>query len=170
MSAVMAGIIQYGRTLVYESFKGRHAGGGRARVALGTIVMLLALAPTVAATDVPGNNGTVKIHDGLAETEPVVQNEPHVGCSFHLHFMFGDDLQSGFWEIRSWPPMGDGAVVMGPLPYNASDNGEARYPDEGATSLPGGHYKLFWDGDTGKNDKHKTFWVDCEDGGGSPGG
>src|SRR5207249_1539265 len=37
---------------------------------------------------------------------------------------------------------------------------------------PDGHYKLFWDGDTGKHDKMKVFWVECEaqGGGESPGG
>jgi hypothetical protein len=143
----------------------------RTRVAIGTIALLVfAFAPAVAAKAGPGNNGTVKIHDGAGESEPVTQNEPHVGCSFHLHFLFGDGLQAGSWEIQSWPPTGDRTTVMGPLPYAASADGEDRYPDSGAISLPSGHYKLFWDGDSGKNDKHKTFWVDCEDGGGTPGG
>jgi hypothetical protein len=133
-------------------------------------VVLLALAPAVAAKTTPGNNGTVKVHDGDSESEAVTRNEPHVSCFFHLHFMFGDDEQSGSWEIRSWPPTGDGTVVAGSGTYDTLGDGEARFPEAGTTTLPSGHYKLFWGGDESKNDKHKTFWVDCEDGGGGGSG
>ncbi|HZC32834.1 MAG TPA: hypothetical protein VE640_06070 [Candidatus Bathyarchaeia archaeon] len=55
--------------------------------------------PSVLANDTPGNNGTVKIHEGNTEKEPgEVRNEPHV-CTFHLHFYFADPEQAGTWEI-----------------------------------------------------------------------
>jgi hypothetical protein len=145
---------------------GRRLRIGRAYIVLGTIfVLLLALTPEVAAKDVAGNNGTVKIHDGNEEAEPATQNDPHVGCDFHLHFMFGDDMQSGSWEIQSWPPTGDRSVVADGT-YDTAGDGE----DSVAVSLDSGHYKLFWDGDAGKNDKHKAFWVACDNGGGGGGG
>ena len=122
---------------------------------------LLAAAMIAPATVVgqDGNNGTVKIHEGATETEPGPQNEPHV-CTFHLHFFFADPFQSGSWEIQSWPPTGDGTVVLSG-DYDTEGTGEDRAPADGVYELPDGHYKLFWDGDDDKHDKHKVFWVAC---------
>ena len=51
--------------------------------------------PSALAKDTPGNNGTVKIHEGAGEhANGEVRNDPHV-CTFHLHFYFADDQQSG---------------------------------------------------------------------------
>lgn len=118
--------------------------------------------PSVLANDTPGNNGTVKIHDGNTEKEPgEVRNEPHV-CTFHLHFYFADPEQAGTWEIQEWAPTGTkGAVVLSGT-YDTLGDGEDRQPPApDVYTLPDGHYKLFWDGDTGKHDKMKVFWVDC---------
>ena len=118
--------------------------------------------PSVLANDTPGNNGTVKIHDGNTEKEPgELRNEPHV-CTFHLHFYFADPEQAGTWEIQEWAPTGTkGAVVLSGR-YDTLGDGEDRQPPApDVYTLPGGHYKLFWDGDTGKHDKMKVFWVDC---------
>jgi hypothetical protein len=118
-------------------------------------------APAASTTDT-GNNGTVKIHEGSTETEPIVHNEPHV-CTFHLHFFFADPFQAGTWEIQEWSPGDKGTVVLSGT-YDTNGDGEDRDPDAGAYELPDGHYKLFWDGDldTEKHDKMKVFWVDCE--------
>ena len=110
----------------------------------------------------PGNNGTVKIHEGSTEVEPIVSNEPHV-CTFHLHFFFADPTQAGSWEIAGWPPTGDGTVVLSGT-YDTSPAGEDRQPASGTYSLPDGHYKLSWTGDNPNNpevEKHKVFWVEC---------
>ncbi len=127
-----------------------------------------ALGPVVLAAqpEVPGNNGTVKIHEGAGEPASEVRNEPHV-CTFHLHFFFADAGDSGTWEIQEWAPGDKGTVVLSGT-YLTDENGEDRDPDAGVYELPDGHYKLFWDGDleTNKHDKHKVFWVDCEDEGG----
>ena len=119
-----------------------------------------------AQPEVPGNNGTVKIHEGAGEPASEVRNEPHV-CTFHLHFFFADAGDSGTWEIQEWSPGDKGAVAMEGT-YETDENGEDRDPDDGVYELPDGHYKLFWDGDldTDKHDKHKVFWVECEDQGG----
>src|SRR6266566_3531361 len=129
--------------------------------------MLLAafagFAPTALANDTPGNNGTVKIHDGPGENQNgEVRNEPHV-CTFHLHFYFADPEQAGTWEIQEWAPTGQkGSVVLSGT-YDTHGDGEDRQPEQGVYTLPNGHYKLFWDGDldTAKHDKMKVFWVDC---------
>ena len=132
-----------------------------------------AFAPSVVAKDTPGNNGTVKIHEGADENaNGEVRNEPHV-CTFHLHFYFADDQQSGDWEIQEWAPTGTKGTVVAEGTYDTMGDGEARVPEEGAMELDPGHYKLFWDGDTGKHDKMKVFWVECapaENGGGNTGG
>jgi len=129
--------------------------------------MLLAafagFAPSALANDTPGNNGTVKIHDGPGESQNgEVRNEPHV-CTFHLHFYFADPEQAGTWEIQQWAPTGQKGTVVLSGTYDTHGDGEDRQPEQGVYTLPNGHYKLFWDGDldTGKHDKMKVFWVDC---------
>ncbi len=124
----------------------------------------VALGPVAFAAppdEVPGNNGTVKIHEGAGEPASETRNEPHV-CTFHLHFFFADAGDSGTWEIQEWSPGDKGTVVL-TGEYTTDENGEDRDPDAGTYTLPDGHYKLFWDGDldTNKHDKHKVFWVDC---------
>jgi hypothetical protein len=123
--------------------------------------------PQASAQDAPGNNGTVKIHEGPDEPDPEVRNQPHV-CTFHLHFFFGDDVQAGDWWIESWPPNADRGTVVLAGTYDAT-GGEDRDPDVGVHELPDGHYKLFWEGGTTPggqlNIKHKVFWVDCAGGG-----
>jgi hypothetical protein len=120
--------------------------------------------PSVLANDTPGNNGTVKIHEGNTEKEPgEVRNEPHV-CTFHLHFYFADPEQAGTWEIQQWAPTGTKGTVVLSGTYDTHGDGEDRQPPApDVYTLPDGHYKLFWDGDldTGKHDKMKVFWVDC---------
>jgi len=127
------------------------------------LVALLAPASPVLSNDTPGNNGTVKIHDGNTENDPgEVRNEPHV-CTFHLHFYFSDPEQAGTWEIQEWSPGDKGTVVLNG-DYDTHGDGEDRQPEDGVYTLDPGHYKLFWDGDldTEKHDKMKVFWVDCE--------
>ena len=128
---------------------------------VGFLVSAFVAPGTATSTDAPGNNGTVKIHEGSTEAEPIVRNEPHV-CTFHLHFFFADPFQAGTWEIQEWSPGDKGTVVLSGA-YDTNGDGEDRDPDADAYSLPAGHYKLFWDGDldTEKHDKHKVFWVDC---------
>jgi hypothetical protein len=127
----------------------------------GLLVAAFAAPGPASSTDAPGNNGTVKIHEGATETEPIVRNEPHV-CTFHLHFFFADPFQAGTWEIQEWSPGDKGTVVLTGT-YDTNGDGEDRDPDAGVYTLQDGHYKLFWDGDldTLKHDKHKVFWVDC---------
>src|SRR5439155_6464037 len=88
----------------------------------------------VQANDAPGNNGTVKIHEGATEPSPEVRNEPRV-CTFHLHFFFADAAQAGTWWIKAWPPTGSGATVMTGT-YLTDVNGEDRQPKAGAYELP----------------------------------
>jgi hypothetical protein len=137
----------------------------RASFLVAGVLALGALAgQAVSAADTPGNNGTVKIHEGPGEPPPEVRNEPHV-CTFHLHFFFSDPEQAGTWEIQEWAPGDKGATALTGT-YDTMGDGEDREPDAGAYELPDGHYKLFWDGDldTNKHDKMKVFWVDCDEG------
>jgi uncharacterized protein (DUF2141 family) len=136
-------------------------------LAVGALILsLFTLARPVLANppDPAGNNGTVKVHEEPGEAEPIVRNEPHVGCAFHFHFFFADAGQEGMYWVQSWPPTGDMTTVMGPKPYGPTDaNGEWRTEP---LTLPSGHYKLFWQGRNDQNIKHKVFWVECESGGG----
>ncbi|HUP53908.1 MAG TPA: hypothetical protein VM408_00250 [Methylomirabilota bacterium] len=143
----------------------RSKGVPKSLIAIGLAGLLaVALGPVAFAApkdEVPGNNGTVKIHDGAGEPASEMRNEPHV-CTFHLHFFNGDGGDSGNWEIQVWSPGDKGAVVLDG-DYSYAANGEDRVPNDDAFRLDPGHYKLFWDGDldTKKHDKHKVFWVDC---------
>jgi hypothetical protein len=114
-----------------------------------------------------GFNGTVKIHDGNGEAEPIRRNEPHVGCTFHIHGFNFDAGSSGTWSIQSWPPTGDRSVVASGSWGPADGEGDWR---TAVMSLPGGdhnqgaHYKLNVDQTNPSApgaEKHKVFWVDC---------
>jgi hypothetical protein len=129
----------------------------------------LLLAPSASATDAPGDNGTVKIHDARTGEE-LRKNEPHV-CTFYLDAFGFDSVQEVDWHIEAWAPTAGvkgETVKTGSLTLGA--DGHGRTDD---LSLPDGHYKLFWnfDGEHGKA-KHKVFWTDCsndtEPGGGTP--
>jgi len=136
--------------------------GWAAVIGLLAVAMLAPASPAL-SNDTPGNNGTVKIHEGNTENDPgEVRNEPHV-CTFHLHFYFSDPEQAGTWEIQEWSPGDKGTVVLNGT-YDTQGDGEDRQPPQGVYTLDPGHYKLFWDGDldTLKHDKMKVFWVDCE--------
>src|SRR5205809_275263 len=127
---------------------------------LALAVVLVPAATAFAQTTPSGNNGTVKIHEGGLEPSPETRNQPHV-CTFHLHFFFADAAQSGTWWIKSWPPTGNGTIVLSGA-YLTDADGEFRAPPApGAYDLPDGHYKLFWEGGSTTNVKHKVFWVDC---------
>ena len=132
-------------------------------IAAGALVLTALAGQATFANDTPGNNGTVKIHEGASEPSSEVRNEPHV-CTFHLHFFFADPEQAGTWEIQKWAPGDNKGTVVLAGTYDTAGDGEDRQPETGAYGLPNGHYKLFWDGDldTGKHDKMKVFWVDCE--------
>lgn len=136
----------------------------KARTASGVLALLMGLVllvfagATPASADPPGFNGTVKIHEGATEAEPVMRNEPHV-CTFHIHGFNFDAAAVGTWRIEGWPPTGGPTTSGSWGPANTS--GEWR---SGVMTLPDGHYKLFFDqtapaapGGT----KQKVFWVDC---------
>ncbi len=127
------------------------------RVAILAAVMAALVVGPAALAAAPGNNGTVKIHEGGAEPSPEIKNEPHV-CTFHMHFYFSDADQAGDWWIDEQPPTGrDASILVGS--YESDDYGVASTVEYG---LPVGHYKLSWQGRNDQNIKHKTFWVTCE--------
>jgi hypothetical protein len=109
----------------------------------------------------PGNNGTVKIHEGAGEPTPEPRNEPHV-CTFHVHAAHFDGGQVLTFTVQSWEPTGDRSVVLtGSI--TADGTGAGRAPVSGAYGLPDGHYRLTVDTGNGTptQDKHKMFWVRC---------
>jgi hypothetical protein len=138
-------------------------------VAFATTILAILLVssitlPMVALShnNAPGNNGTVKIHDGGLEPSPVIKDETHV-CTFHVHFFFADSGQQGSWWIEPWSPGGDKKTTVLSGNYLTDKNGEYRTPaSPDAYSLPDGHYKLFWEGRNDQNVKHKVFWIKCK--------
>ena len=146
----------------------RKAAGYLAVVFSIALLSLATAGANQASADPPGNNGTVKIHEGATENEPLRANEPHV-CTFHIHGFNFDANARGTWRIEGWAPTGGGTYTG---TWGAADgNGDWRSP--GAMSIPPGHYKLFvWQ--TMPNDppggaKQKVFWVECGDSGNSNG-
>ena len=116
-------------------------------------------APNASSSSPPGNNGTIKVHAGDTETEPIVANEPHPGCAFHIHGFNFDAGSTGNWTIVAWPPNGDGITVVASGTWTASAAGEWR---TAVLSLASGHYKAFakQDGAPG-GQKQKMFWIEC---------
>ncbi|WP_405820793.1 LPXTG cell wall anchor domain-containing protein [Streptomyces sp. NBC_01390] len=143
----------------------------RAGTVTAGISAALFLAPAAHAlpfTAVPGDNGTVKIHDATTGEE-LHQNEPHV-CTFYLDAFGFDAGQEVDWHIEVWAPSAavkGTTVKSGEIALDAEGHGRT---DD--LSLPDGHYKLFWkfEGENGAG-KHKVFWTDCsgsEGGGATP--
>jgi hypothetical protein len=134
-----------------------------ASAAVGIASLTILAAPVGAApAGAPGNNGTVKIHEGAGEPSPVTRDETHV-CTFHVHALFFDAGQVLTFTVQSWEPTGDRSVVLSGS-ITADSTGEGRSPVGGAYSLPDGHYRLTVDTGNGTptQDKHKMFWVQCE--------
>ena len=104
------------------------------------------------------DNGTVKLHDGAAEPNPVSRDELHV-CRFHVQALFFDAGQTLTFEVTAWRPAGRGATVLTGM-ITADADGAGRAPAAGAYSLPDGHYKLIVHTGAG-GDKQKVFWVRC---------
>jgi hypothetical protein len=133
-----------------------------ASAAVGIASLTILASPVGAApAGAPGNNGTVKIHEGAGEPSPEPKNEPHV-CTFHVHALHFDSGQVLTFTVQSWEPTGDRSVVLSGS-ITADATGEGRSPVSGAYSLPDGHYRLTVDTGNGTStqDKHKMFWVQC---------
>lgn len=121
------------------------------------LMLLLHAGGAIAYADDRGNNGTVKIHEGDTETEPMRANEPHV-CTFHVHGFNFDKSSSGTWSITGQAPGGSGSASGA---WSANANGEWR---TGVMTLAAGHYKLSvkqTSPATSGGEKQKVFWVDC---------
>jgi hypothetical protein len=128
-----------------------------AGVATITLSLALSIAPAMAAKG--GNAGVAKIHDAVTDLEADEQgNEPWV-CTFWVGFYASNPTETGTWQILSWPPTGDGTVVVSGT-YDTTDDGVDATADQG---LADGHYRLTWLTDGDNNEKHKTFWVECGD-------
>lgn len=143
----------------------------KAKGLLGIVVGLMLLfhaGGNVAFADDKGNNGTVKIHEGATEREPVQANDPHV-CTFHIHGLKFDQSSIGYWVISKQAPSGSGEVQR--AGWSADANGAWR---TGVLTLPAGHYKLTAKQTapaTAGGEKQKVFWVECgQTSGGGNGG
>lgn len=107
-----------------------------------------------------GNSGDIKISDTTLPAHGRQGNEPHVGCQFYvLGFNFA--ASSGVVTVRSWPPTGDGTVVLtAPYTGSATDSGTEQFTN-GPYTLPAGHYKVdVTDNKGAEIAKHKVFWID----------
>ena len=134
----------------------------KAKGILGVIVGLMLLfhaGGTVAvANDPGGNNGTIKIHEGNTENEPIRANDPHV-CTFHIHGFHFDSNSSGAWRIEGQGGNAGNGSASGSWTANA--NGDWR---TNVISLTPGHYKAFAkqiQPSTPGGEKQKVFWVEC---------
>jgi hypothetical protein len=154
------------------------ARAGRLTVAAATALIGMALLlPGVAfaATNPPGNNGTVKLDARPFDAAP--DNEPHVGCTFQVDFYGYDqgDLDA-LVTFEAHSPTGDGQVLLTDTVFigeddNAGGGSEAgldakrtyRLDFTGITPHPeqGFHVKLTVnaEGSQGADTKYKVFWV-----------
>lgn len=116
----------------------------------------------------PGFNGTIKVHDGTTESEPIVANQPHVGCDLHLHGFDFDRSADGSWRIIAWPPTGDQSTVRWSGTWDTSaETGDWRtelLTASNSDMVDGrAHFKVFVD-QTGApgGEKAEVFWVACQ--------
>jgi hypothetical protein len=136
-------------------------------VLAGIALLAAAAMPAAAQQGPPGNNGTIKVHAGDTENEPIRANEPHPGCTLHIHGFNFDPNSTGEWSIRSHPPTGNGALVASGS-WTANGSGEWRTEVMSAANWPmengRGHFKV-----NAKQtsplapggDKQKVFWAEC---------
>jgi hypothetical protein len=121
----------------------------------------------------PGNRGSIRL-SGPGDAGP--GHTPHLGCGdilIRASKLAGDE---GTWEIRSWPPTGDRAIVAtgaweGPDGDGDGDgdvvavvDGATLSAEAAASGIPahdrqGRHFKITLVQEPGV--KHKSFWVDC---------
>lgn len=118
--------------------------------------------------DPPGFNGTIKVHDGTTEGEPIVANEPHVGCDLHIHGFDFDRSAGGSWWIVAWSPTGDQSSVRWSGTWSTgAGTGDWRTELLTASSsdmVDGrAHFKVFVDQSSAPGgEKAKVFWIACE--------
>lgn len=159
--------------------QGRRARTMRIGVAvLGTVMVLVAPAGVSFADDPPGNNGTVKV-GGVDLDDP--GNQPHQGCSFNIEFFGYDEgiALSADFTVEAQAPTDGGVLATGTTPIGedaaggANDLDAVAFVDLAVDGVVVGdaHVRLtvHADGSQGADTKHKTFWVFCEDTGGSGG-
>jgi hypothetical protein len=137
----------------------------------------LLLVTGASAQDPPGNNGTIKVDDQPIDSIP--NNNPHVGCVFHVDFYnYDDGVGDAEVTFEMHPPTHD--VDLSVAGDTTPDIGED--PNGGGNDLDASvTYTLTFDGDPhpqqgfhvkltihapgshGNDVKHKVFWVeDCE--------
>src|SRR5437867_3871618 len=109
-----------------------------------------------------GNNGTLKVHGpGDTEDEPIRANEPHPGCTFHLHGFGIDASSSGRWHIEGQGGNAGSSTRDGTWAANASGEWKTAV----IAGMASGHYKAeAWQtlpNDPNGGAKQKVFWVEC---------
>ena len=109
-----------------------------------------------------GNNGTLKVHGpGDTEDEPIRANEPHPGCTFHLHGFGFDASSSGRWHIEGQGGNAGSSTRDGTWAANASGEWKTAV----IAGMASGHYKAeAWQtlpNDPNGGAKQKVFWVEC---------
>jgi hypothetical protein len=139
-----------------------------------------------AATNPPGNNGTVKIHQLPLDSDP--HNQPHVDCPFTVSFFGFDQGDVATVTFTAWAPTGKGKhLLTDTVDIGADDNsgggssagfdGEKTYALDFDGIVPhrqqGFHVKLQVtvtspNSRTPKFNKYKVFWAQpCESSGGT---
>jgi hypothetical protein len=123
----------------------------------------------------PGNNGTVKIDGEEFDTHP--ENEPHVGCVFHVEFYgYEEGAPNANVTFHVWPPTSGMATILEDTVFigqddNSGGGSEAGLDAEATYDLTawladfepnpqqGWHVRLTVnaDGSQGADVKHKTF-------------
>jgi hypothetical protein len=128
-----------------------------------------------AATNPPGNNGTIKVDREPFDDAP--NNEPHVGCTFQVDFYGYDqgDLNADV-TFTAHPPTGEEQVLLTDTVFIGQDDNSGGGSEAGLDASKtytldltgiephpnqGVHVKLtiHAEGSQGADTKHKVFWV-----------
>lgn len=141
-------------------------------VALGALLVPVAVTVAASPAQATGNNGTIKVH-ALGSDEETPSNEPKV-CAFNLEFFGFDEGTDGYVTFDVQGGDGPTGVAAGPFdegPANADGYFESEYFNvEAGPVIQNGHYKVtlfgkFNDGRPNYEDvkaKSKVFKVDCQ--------
>jgi len=146
---------------------------GVALLLVGGAPLLMGLAS--AASNPPGNNGTIKVDREPFDDAP--NNEPHVGCAFQVDF-YGYDQGNLNADVTftAHPPTGDEQVLLTDTVFIGQDDNSGGGSEAGLDASKrytldltgiephpnqGVHVKLtiHAEGSKGADTKHKVFWV-----------
>lgn len=126
-------------------------------ISLAMVATILLAAPTAATQRVPGNNGTLKVHEQGTPSQ-FINNDPKV-CNFNFEGYNFDLDQDGLVVITTQGGGNDRSEVKRVyMPAATAADTHGTYTETEYLTLPNGHYKTTVYG----KDKHGAYNIDLK--------